>query len=242
MARPRAANYDDQRDRILHQAAELFALHGYGGTSMNEVAQACGVSKAALYHYVRDKSELLMLIALTHVGRLEHLTAEVLSQPLPAEERMRLLILRFVDEYAGARHEHRVLTEDVKFLESQEQRQVLAAQRRVVNAFAAVVRELRPELADAGLHKALTMLLFGMINWMFTWLRPDGTISHGHMGEMVVALFFGGIQAIRAQPSAAEGSTRSPSVRKGTGSGSGAPRKSLGSARRSAPAVKAGVS
>ena len=201
MARPRAATYSDQRDRILHQAAALFAEQGYGGTSMNEVAQACGVSKAALYHYVRDKSELLMLIALTHVGRLEQLTAEVLEQPGSAQIRLERLIQRFVDEYAGARHEHRVLTEDVKFLGPDEQHQVLAAQRRVVAAFAEVVREVRPELADAGLHKALTMLLFGMINWMFTWLRPEGNITHERMGEMVAALFFGGIQAVKAESS-----------------------------------------
>lgn len=201
MARPRAATYADQRDRILHQAAALFAEQGYGGTSMNEVAQACGVSKAALYHYVRDKSELLMLIALTHVGRLEQLTAEVLAQSGSAQTRLEQLIQRFVDEYAGARHEHRVLTEDVKFLGPDEQQQVLAAQRRVVAAFAEVVREVRPELADAGLHKALTMLLFGMINWMFTWLRPEGTITHERMGEMVAALFFGGIQAVKAESS-----------------------------------------
>ena len=203
MARPRAATYDDQRDRILHQAAELFARQGYGGTSMNEVAQACGVSKAALYHYVRDKSELLTLIALTHVGRLEQLTAEVLSAPAPAEERLRRLILRFVDEYAGARHEHRVLTEDVKFLAPEEQAQVVAAQRRVVSAFSGVVRELRPELADAGLDKAVTMLLFGMINWLFTWLRPGGEITHEQVGTLVSSLFFGGLGAVPAGVAAA---------------------------------------
>lgn len=197
MARPRAATYDDQRDRILHRAAELFALQGYGGTSMNEVAQACGVSKAALYHYVRDKSELLMLIALTHVGRLEQLTAEVLTQPLPPQERLHQLILRFVDEYAGARHEHRVLTEDVRFLGPAEQAQVVDAQRRVVQAFAGVVREIRPELAEAGLHKALTMLLFGMINWMFTWLRPQGALSHEQLGQLVSSVFFGGLSAVQ---------------------------------------------
>ena len=200
MARPRAATYDDQRDRILHQAAELFALQGYGGTSMNEVARACGVSKAALYHYVRDKSELLALIALTHVGRLEQLTEDVLRERVSAPQRLRRLILRFVDEYAGSRHEHRVLTEDVKFLGPREQEQVVAAQQRVVQAFADVVREIRPELAEAGLHKAVTMLLFGMINWMFTWLRPGGAITHDQMGEMVAALFFGGLDAVRPQP------------------------------------------
>ncbi|NBO75594.1 MAG: TetR/AcrR family transcriptional regulator [Betaproteobacteria bacterium] len=223
MARPRASTYDEQRDRILHQAAELFALQGYGGTSMNEVAQACGVSKAALYHYVRDKSELLTLIALTHVERLEQLTRDVLAQELPAPQRLSQLIMRFVDEYAGSRHEHRVLTEDVKFLDAQEQQKVVAAQRRVVQAFADVVCEIRPELAQAGLHKAVTMLLFGMINWMFTWLRPSGAITHAQMGEMVEALFFGGLQAVAAQalqtgykpPAVAKTKTPAPSrVRK----------------------------
>jgi len=212
MGRPRASNYDDQREHILRQAAELFALQGYGCTSMNEVAQACGVSKAALYHYVRDKSELLALIAMTHVGRLERLTQDVLCQGAPAEQRLSRLIERFVDEYALSRHEHRVLTEDVKFLGPQEQQQVVAAQRRVVQAFADVVHEIRPDLAEAGRHKAVTMLLFGMINWMFTWLRPCGVISHEQMAEMVSALFFGGLGAVPSLAHAQAPAGPSPAV------------------------------
>ena len=59
MARGRALGYDVQREAILAHAAELFAQQGYVGTSMNQVATACGLSKPALYHYVRDKSDLL---------------------------------------------------------------------------------------------------------------------------------------------------------------------------------------
>ena len=55
MPRGRAPGYDDQREQILARAAELFAQQGYTATSMNEVAEACGVSKPSLYHYVRDK-------------------------------------------------------------------------------------------------------------------------------------------------------------------------------------------
>ena len=63
MARGRAAGYDDQRELILARAAALFAQRGYPATSMNEVAQACGLSKATLYHYYRDKYALLVSIA-----------------------------------------------------------------------------------------------------------------------------------------------------------------------------------
>ena len=45
---------------ILARAAELFAHRGYPATSMNQVAEACGFSKALLYHYYRDKYSLLV--------------------------------------------------------------------------------------------------------------------------------------------------------------------------------------
>src|SRR3984885_8963099 len=112
MARTRSAGYDDQRDAILASAAALFANQGYTATSMNEVAAACGVSKAGLYHYYRDKRELLFQITAGHVARLEQFVAEVMAEAADAtpDERLRALILRFVREYANAQHEHRVLT------------------------------------------------------------------------------------------------------------------------------------
>ena len=56
----------------------------------------------------------------------------------------------------------------------------------------------RPELRDAGLEKALAMLLFGMMNWMFTWLQPKGPLSHADMAPVVADLFFGGLAAVNA--------------------------------------------
>jgi hypothetical protein len=42
------------------------------------------------------------------------------------------------------------------------------------------------------------MLLFGMMNWMFTWLQPKGALSHADMAPVVADLFFGGLAAVRA--------------------------------------------
>jgi TetR/AcrR family transcriptional regulator len=198
MPRGRAATYDTQREAILAQAALLFAQRGYPATTMKEVAEACGISKPALYHYVRDKDELLGLITQGHVTRLEALLAEVRALQLEPEPYLRRLIERFVQEYADAQHEHRVLTEDVRFLPDGRRESVLNAQRRVVAAFAEAIARVRP--AAAGLDKPLAMLLFGMINWMFTWLRPDGAYTHDDMAPVVADLFFGGIGAVQVPP------------------------------------------
>ncbi|MCW5633921.1 MAG: TetR family transcriptional regulator [Rubrivivax sp.] len=197
MARPRSADYDDHRGQILAAAARLFATHGYAATTMNDVAAACGLSKATLYHYVHDKHDLLAQVSRTHVQRLEALVAEVLARRLAPRERLVALIEGFMAAYADAQHEHRVLTEDVKFLQPGPQHEVLEGQRRVVAAFAEAIAQVRPELAARPLAGALAMLLFGMMNWTFTWLRAAGPLSHGAVAAMVSELFFGGLPAVR---------------------------------------------
>lgn len=197
MARGRAPGYEEQREHILTQAAELFAKAGYAATSMNEVAQACGLSKPALYHYFKDKNALLLEICEAHITRLIALVDEVDQLALAAEPRLRALIERFVQEYAHAVNEHRVLTEDVRFLNEPDQQRILNGERQVVNSVAQAVQELRPQADHDGLTKALTMLLFGMMNWMFTWLKPDGVLSYDSMAPVVADLFLGGLGAVQ---------------------------------------------
>jgi AcrR family transcriptional regulator len=203
MARPRSAGFDGQREQILSAAAQLFASRGFTATTMNDLAAACGVSKATLYHYVSDKRGLLLQIAAGHVAKLEALVLEVAGQSLAANEHLHTLILRFMQTYAGAQNEHRVLTEDVKFLDRADARAVLAGQRRVVAAFAGAVSALRPDLRDAKLDKAMAMLLFGMMNWTFTWLKPSGALTHESLAPLVSSLFIHGLAAVPAAVPAA---------------------------------------
>jgi TetR/AcrR family transcriptional regulator len=196
MARGRSAGYDDQREMIQARAAELFARGGYVGTSMNQVADACGLSKATLYHYYRDKYGLLVSIADGHVSRLHALVKDVAAQDLAPPLHLRELIARIVAEYAHAQHAHRVLTEDVKFLLPPDRERILNTEREVVAAFAQAVATLRPELKAAALSKPLTMLLFGMINWLFTWMKPDGALTHAQLAPIVADLFLGGLAAV----------------------------------------------
>ena len=204
MPRGRAPGYDIQREQILGCAAELFAQQGYTATSMNQVAQACGVSKPSLYHYVRDKYQLLVEIAEGHVTQLKRLATpppRTLQEPQEPQARLRELIGSFLGAYAGSRAAHRVLTEDVKFLDPADRERVLGHQREVVEAFADAIGAVRPELRSADLHKTLTMLLFGMMNWMFTWLQPGGRLTHAAMAPVVADLFLGGLNAVRVADS-----------------------------------------
>jgi len=239
LARPRSSGYDDQRVAILGAAAQLFASQGYPATSMNAVAAACGVSKPTLYHYVRDKHDLLAQIAEGHVARLEALVAAVRAERLAPHEHLRALIVRFMHAYAGAQHEHRVLTEDVRFLEPAPRRAVLDGQRRVVAAFADAIAALRPELQGGALAKPLAMLLFGMLNWTFTWLKDGGALSHAALADVVCDLFFGGLGAVRPPAAArAAPAPRAPSLPRPAPARATASRGRAAASRPRAPAAR----
>ena len=212
MARGRSPGYDDQQSAILANAAALFAQQGYVGTSMNQVAAACGISKAALYHYFRDKHALLVNIAGVHIERLEVLVAEVEALQLAPEPRLREFVHRFVAEYASARDAHRVLTEDVRFLEPADRERILGGERRVVSAVSGAIAELRPQMGDARMDKPVAMLMFGMINWMFTWLKPDGPLTYEAMAPVAADLLLGGLGGIRLDAPAFAGKTHGDSA------------------------------
>ncbi len=209
MARGRAPGFDATREEILAQAARLFANQGFPATSMNQVAEACEVSKPTLYHYVRDKHELLAQICQSHLQHLVALVDEVSQRGLPPQEHLRALIHSFVQAYGESQNEHRVLTEDMKFLDDTHRARMVDVERQVVARFADAVATLRPELRGAHLHKPLTMLLFGMINWTFTWLRPDGALTYEAVAPMVADLFFGGLGAVKIDPAAVSDPGRS---------------------------------
>ena len=66
-----------------------------------------------------------------------------------------------------------------------------------VSLYLLIVIALRPDLRKTTLAKPLTMLLFGMINWMFIWMRPDGELDYDAMAPVVADLFLGGLPGVR---------------------------------------------
>lgn len=196
MPRGRAAKFPRQRQAILQHAARLFASRGFPGTSMHELAAAAGISKALLYHYYEDKYQLLVAIAEGHIDRLTALVDELDAETLAPEARLRRLIERFVQEYADAHAHHQVLVQDIKYLDEADERRIRDKERRVVASFARAIAAVHPGLAQTRLEKPLTMLLFGMINWMFTWFREDGALGYDDMSRLVTEFVVGGLERV----------------------------------------------
>jgi hypothetical protein len=80
------------------------------------------------------------------------------------------------------------LLNDVKYLEDTQREIILNRQRDVVAAFSRQLARAYPERARRENQTALTMMVFGMINWTFTWLKPDGRMGYREFAEQVVGM------------------------------------------------------
>ena len=195
MARTKAVDYEVKRGAILQEAARLFAEVGYDRSSMSQLAEVCGVSKALLYHYYSGKDALLYDVIGAHLKDL-CLTVEAADRPDAApEERLHLLIAALLDAYREADHEHKVQINEMKHLPGDQQEALKDLERRLVARFAAAVTEINPRL-DARLIKPVTMSLFGMLNWHYMWFRPEGGITREDYARIASRLIIDGARGL----------------------------------------------
>lgn len=163
---------------------------------MSEIARRCGVSKGLLYHYYPSKEQLLFDVTNQYTQRLVALVDEAERRIRAPSARLSELIRLFLDEYQTSQAQHMVLLHDLRFLGERERQIVIANQRRVIGAFAAAIRAAHRLPADLPLVKPVTMMLFGMINWTFTWLKPEKGVSYAEFGALASEVFAAGVAAL----------------------------------------------
>lgn len=197
MARPKSATHELKRDQILDVAAQSFARQSFPAASMNDIAAACGASKARLYHYYESKEAILFDLLDRYTQRLLALIgeAEAHAQRRNLSERDALheLVRAFLKEYETSATRHVALLGDTKFLGEVQRDLILNRQRDVVAAFTRFLRRAYPTRVVPDNQTAVTMMLFGMINWTFTWLRPDGAMSYPQFAQEVIRMLEGGL-------------------------------------------------
>lgn len=199
MARPKSSQHDLRRDEILDIAAQCFADRSYPAASMNDIASAGGTSKARLYHYYESKEAILFDLLDRYTQRLLAVIgqAEATAQRRDLDDRAALheLIRSFLEEYEHSATRHVALLHDTKFLGDEQRELILDRQRDVVSAVTRFLKRAYPQRFNPGNQTALTMMVFGMINWTFTWLRPGGPLSYAAFAQEVISVLDRGLAA-----------------------------------------------
>jgi len=191
---------DDPKSRrreILETAARVICEKSYEGASIQDIAEACGLTKAGLYHHIRSKEHLLLEIMNYGMDVFEEQVLNqvlAISDPLERlkacmEKNILLVTHGWSKEVTIILHEHATLTGEARA-------QINARKKRYVKfletSFAEAVRDgqIRPVNPTVAAFAFL-----GMVLWIYKWFRPDGAIDAQTLSREMQDLLFSPLQA-----------------------------------------------
>jgi AcrR family transcriptional regulator len=193
----RASNDNQRLREILEQAARLIRQRGYEATSMQEIASACGMTKAGLYHHVTTKESLLVAIMSYGMDLFEERVLARVSHIADPLERLRATMARNIElvtedsakEVTIILHEHQTLTGDA-------QRAVNARKKRYVRFLEDGFREAMTRGQIRTVDPTIAAFSFlGTVLWTYKWYRADGRLDPKQLADGTIDLFFHGLVA-----------------------------------------------
>jgi AcrR family transcriptional regulator len=195
VAAPKRGRPGISQQAVLDAAVAAFIEHGYDATSMGLLSQRLGLSKAAIYHHFPAKVELLRAALDEALGGLEGVLLEDGATSGNAEDRLAFVM-------SGAVH---MLIDRLPYVtlllrvrgNSEVERAALKRRREFDRSVTALVLEARNEgsvRADID-PRVVTRLIFGMINSIVEWYRPEGPESADQLASDVLAVALEGLSA-----------------------------------------------
>jgi AcrR family transcriptional regulator len=159
-------------------AAEVICRKGYEATSMNDIADAVGLTKAGIYHYIRGKEQLLFEIMNFAMDMVDEDVVAPAREIADAEDRLSTIIDRHAKRILDVGGSVTILLEEMAALTPAHQRTVRNRKRTYFELVKQTLEQLAAEgkLRDVNPTVA-TFSLFGMILWISRWYRRDGELT-----------------------------------------------------------------
>lgn len=193
----RASAVRPVKERLLRVATRLFARNGFEGTSVQDIVDAAGVTKGAMYHYYGSKDDLLYEVYHQLLTMQTTRLNEIVKGPGTPQERLRAASIDVVVSSLANLDDMIVFFRSLHMLPDDRQTQVRAERRAYHDQFKALVEEgmadgtFRTEVpADIVVHYYLSA-----VNQLGSWFRPDGPLSRTQVGEQYTDLLLSALRA-----------------------------------------------
>ncbi len=179
---------NDRKSGIRKRAAEVFAEQGFDRASIRDVAKASEMSLAGLYYYYRSKDEILYDIQHEAFRTLLEVHAEALAGVSDPREKLERVVDAHMEFFASNLAEMKVMSRESEQLGDQFAEEVGELRRRYVRLVRGILDEMG--VKDSAVP---TFILFGMMNWMYTWYDPDRDGSAQAVADAVKRIFLHGV-------------------------------------------------
>lgn len=184
-----------KKEALIGQAASEFRKRGYHATSMDDIAAALGVTKGALYRYVKSKDEVLYE-CFKHSNRIGDAALDLAqSTEGRAADKLTRFLREFIRNYLDSNLAGGAMVEIDALLPDQ-RREVVAGRDRIGRH----LRELIEEgVADGSIStespKLMIFTFMGAINWIPSWFSPEGELDSQQIADQVTRILMDGIKS-----------------------------------------------
>ena len=188
-------NLADSRQEILRTAARLFQQRGYDATSMNDVAAALKLSKGGLYHHFESKDEILFNLMDHAMAVTQQRVIDPVRSVADPEERLRKLIRLQIELVLSSRdREITVMLHENHPLPPSLRRRINSRKKDYVHFVENLISEVQGVRQSRGgvNPRAAAFALLGMINWLYQWYKPEGSLKAEELARQYTAIFFTG--------------------------------------------------
>lgn len=169
----RGRQKSDRRSKLLAAAEQLIAERGFLAVRLEDIGAAAGVSGPAIYRHFPNKEALLVELLVGVSTRLFAGGQAVVADATEPAAALAGLIEFHLDFALGEPDLIRIQDRDLANLPAPAQRQVRRAQRRYVETWVGVLRDLNPEL-DEDCARVMAHAAFGLLNSTPHSVRPAG--------------------------------------------------------------------
>jgi AcrR family transcriptional regulator len=187
--------YEAKHLEVLSAATTLFARKGFHKTSVRELARATDRSLSGLYYYFSSKEELLFQIQHHCYGTLLKSVRTALQQASTPEEELVTYISHHLGYFRRNMDEMKVLAHEDLTLTGEYGKRLLDLKRRYSEVLVNIVNRLAAESSSttsAPPEEMAAFILFGMMNWLYTWPRKLRSRPAEEIAETVARIFLGG--------------------------------------------------
>ena len=182
------------REKIIEEAVELFKVKGYLGTSVQDLANKLGFTKAALYYYIQSKEEVLWEIIDQTMCTAERRMETLMQQEMPVLERLKQIIYNQILNVQDDAPYMTIFFNEKVHLSPEKLAIIHARQRNYEESIATVIRQGIAEGVLEPVDALLTAYgILGMINWIIYWFDPKGTCKPEEIAELYVGIILRGI-------------------------------------------------
>jgi AcrR family transcriptional regulator len=184
-----------RKQEIIQAAAELFAIQGYHGTSIQDLSQAVGLGKSSLYQHIASKEELLFWVHEQFINPLLAATKERVRPDMDPREALQTLsrvLMRVIADYQPY---VRVFLNEWRAL-PQPRLDEIMEKRKLFECYVgeALQRGIDQRVFYVPDVPTARLAFLGMHNYAYQWLNPHGRLPPEEIARQFSDIFLHGIE------------------------------------------------